>query len=91
MIQESQVQFTGFDFMKELYENDADFKEAFEACFNTKNPDRSPWMEEMIHDDLLFKNNQLFIPICSMREKLIKEKHSGGLSGHFEHEKPLNN
>jgi hypothetical protein len=32
---------------------------------------------------LLFKNNKLCIPKCPIRENLIKEKHSGGLSGHF--------
>jgi hypothetical protein len=41
----------------------------------------------MIHDGLLFKGNQLCIPKCSMRENLLKEKHSGGLARHFGHDK----
>jgi hypothetical protein len=35
----------------------------------------------------LFKGNQLCIPKCSMRDNLLKEKHSGGLVGHFSHDK----
>jgi hypothetical protein len=35
----------------------------------------------------LFKGNQLCIPICSMRDNLLKEKHSGGLAGHFGYNK----
>jgi hypothetical protein len=41
----------------------------------------------MIQDRLLFKGNQLCILNCSMRENLLKEKHSGGLAGHFGHDK----
>jgi hypothetical protein len=41
----------------------------------------------MIQDGLLFKGNHLCIPKCSMRENLLKEKHSGGLDGHFGHDK----
>jgi hypothetical protein len=41
----------------------------------------------MIQEGLLFKGNQLCIPKCSMRENLLKEKHSGGLVRHFSHEK----
>jgi hypothetical protein len=40
----------------------------------------------MIHEGLLFKGNQLCIPKCSMRENLLKEKHNGGLAGHFGHD-----
>ena len=78
-----------FDSMKELYGDDADFKEAFEACENPAIRDRTPWLEYIIQDGLLFKGNQLCIPKCSMRENLIKEKHSGGLSEHFGHDKTL--
>ena len=35
----------------------------------------------------MFKGNKLCIPKCSMRDNLLKEKHSGGLAGHFGHEK----
>jgi hypothetical protein len=41
----------------------------------------------MIQEGLLFKVNQLCIPKCSMRDNLLKEKHSGGLDGHFGHDK----
>jgi hypothetical protein len=45
------------------------------------------WIEYLIQDGLLFKRNQLYIQKSSMRENLLKEKHSGGLVGHFGHEK----
>jgi hypothetical protein len=41
----------------------------------------------MIQEGLLFKGNQLCILKCSMREDLLKEKHSGGLAGNFGHNK----
>jgi hypothetical protein len=41
----------------------------------------------MIKDRLFFKGFQLCIPKCSMRENLLKKKHSGGPVGHFSHEK----
>jgi hypothetical protein len=37
----------------------------------------------MLQDGLLFKNSQLCVPNCSMRENLIQEKHNGGLAGQF--------
>ena len=83
LIQESQIQILGFDFLKELYENDVDFKEAFEACKNYVLFGRIQWLDYFLQEGLLFKENQLCIPICSMRENLIREKHSGGLTGHF--------
>ena len=83
LIQESQIQVVGFDFLKELYEKDVDFKEAFEACKSPILLDKSKWLDYFLQEGLLFKRNQLCIPYCSMRENLIKEKHSGGLGGHF--------
>ena len=70
-----------------MYEEDEDFKKAFEACKTPASQDTSAWLDYMIQDGLLFKNNQLCIPNCSMRENLMKVKHIGGLGGHFEQEK----
>ena len=80
---DSQIHILGFDYLKYLYDIDAYFKEAFASCKNSVNRDNSPWKEFMLHDGLLFKNNQLCIPNFSMRENLVQEKHNGRLAGHF--------
>ena len=87
MVQEGKIQVLGFEFMKELYDQDPYFQEAFEACKSLVQYDKGKWTKFMIQDGLLFRNNQLCIPKCSMRENLIKEKHSGGLDGHFGHDR----
>lgn len=79
----------GFDDLREMYKEDMDFKEAYEACVNPLSRDRSPWMDFMIHEGLLFKGSQLCIPRSSMKENLLKEKHSGSLAGHFGQNKTL--
>jgi hypothetical protein len=87
ILQEFRVKTLGFDSLKDMYRDDPDFKDAYEACENPVLRDRSQWIEYLIQDGLLFKGNQLCIPKSSMRENLLKEKHSGGLAGHFGHEK----
>jgi hypothetical protein len=77
----------GFDNLKEMYRDDLDFKEAYEAFENPILGYRSQWTEYMIQDGLLFRGNQLCILKGSMRENLLKEKHSGGLVRHFSHDK----
>jgi hypothetical protein len=87
ILQEFQVKTLGFENLKKIYCDDPNFKEAYEACVNHVLRDRSQWVEYLIQDGLLFKGFQFFIPKCSMRENLLKEKHSGGLAIHFGHEK----
>jgi hypothetical protein len=87
LLQEFRVKTLGFENLKDMYAGDADFGEAYEAAENPVLRDRSPWIDFLIQDGLLFKGNQLCIPDCSMRENLVKEKHSGGLAGHFGHDK----
>jgi hypothetical protein len=77
----------GFDDLIDMYKNDPYFKEVYEAVENPILRDRSQWVEYMIQEGLLFKGNQLCIPKCSMRENLLKEKHSGGLVKNFGHDK----
>ena len=75
-----------FDNLKEMYRDDADFKEAYEACENLVLKDKSQWTEYLIQDGMLLRGKMLCIPKFSMRENLLKEKHSGGLDGHFNHD-----
>jgi hypothetical protein len=87
LLQEFRVKTLGFENLKDMYAGDADFGEAYEAAENPVLRDRSPWIDYMIQDGLLFRGNQLCILNCSMRENLLKEKHNGGLAGHFGHDK----
>ena len=77
----------GFEHLKEMYQEDPDFKEACEAYENPLLRDNNLLAEYLIQDGLLFKGSQLCIPRCSMRDNLLKEKHRGGLARHFDHDK----
>ena len=87
ILQEFRVKTLGFDNLNDMYRDDSDFKDVYEACENLVLRDKSQWIECMIQDGLLFKGNQLCIPKSSVRENILKEKHSGGLAGHFGHDK----
>jgi hypothetical protein len=86
-LQEFKVKTLGFDDLRDMYVDDPDFKEAYEVTENPVLRDRRQWAEYMIQEGLMFRGSQLCIPNCSMRENLLKEKHNGGLAGHFGHDK----
>jgi hypothetical protein len=80
LMQEFRVKTLGFDNLKEMYRHYQDFKEVYEESMNQILMDKSQWTKYMIQDGLLLRGNQLCIPKYSMRENLLKEKHSGGLA-----------
>jgi hypothetical protein len=87
IVHEFQVETLGFEHLKEMYREDADFKEAYEVCKNPLLGDISLWTKYLIQNGLLFNEIQLCIPKFSMRNNLLKAKHNEGLSGHFGHDK----
>uniref|UniRef100_A0A6N2MUI5 Integrase catalytic domain-containing protein n=1 Tax=Salix viminalis TaxID=40686 RepID=A0A6N2MUI5_SALVM len=50
---------------------------------------KGPYLNFMLHEGYLFKNNCLCIPECSLREIIVQEAHGGGLGGHFGRDKTL--
>ena len=78
-----QVEVVGFDELKNLYQEDPNFVEAWKACKEPVTMDKTRWLDYLIQDGMFFKGSQLCIPRSSMRENLIKEKHNGGMARHF--------
>ena len=67
----------GFEYVKELYDNDSDFAEIYNAC------GLSASGKFYLMDGYLFKENGLCVPASSLRELLLREAHGGGLMDHF--------
>jgi len=67
----------GFEHIKDLYVNDFDFANAFNAC------ERVAFGKFYKHEGYLFRENRLCIPHGSLRELLVREPHGCGLMGHF--------
>lgn len=82
-MQEVQLQSMGIEALKGLYEEDQDFKEIYKVCCEFANAFNEEFSDYTLQDGLLFKEGQLCIPKYSMRDKVLKEKHSGGLGSHF--------
>ena len=84
LLTEMKIEITGFEEMKELYDVDPNFFEAWRECRAPNLTDHiSKYDKYFIQEGMLFKGILLFIPRSSMRLNLIKEKHSGGLARHF--------
>lgn len=73
LLQESTIQVLGFEHLKDLYQMDTDFKEAYEAYHNPLLRNNSPWLDYNIQEKLLFKGGTI------MHSRLFDEReyHSG--------------
>ena len=60
-----------------MYLDDHDFGAIYDSC---KALAKDKYFR---HDGFLFKENNLCVPNCSLRELLVREAHGGGLMGHF--------
>ena len=90
LLTEIKVEVIDFDEMKELYDAVPNFSKAWRECRTTNLTDHiSKYDEYFIQEGMLFKGIQLCILRSSTRLNLIKEKHSGGLAGHFGIDKTL--
>jgi hypothetical protein len=59
----------GFEYVKELYDNDSNFAKIYNACGHSTFGK--------------FKENKLCVPASSLHELLVREAHEGGLMSHF--------
>ncbi|OMO50971.1 reverse transcriptase [Corchorus capsularis] len=80
------TQITGFEELKEQYPIDPYFSKILVDLQDSPQAGNLPFK---LHEDYLFKGNQLCIPEGSLREQIIKELHGNGLGGHFGRDKTM--
>jgi len=71
------VQFLGFDHIKEVYKDDLDFSLIYQECSKGGHKDF------FIHDGFLSKGKRLCVSHGSLRQSLVREAHEGWIMGHF--------
>jgi hypothetical protein len=69
------VEIKGFDVFKEIYQKDSYFGPILKQTMAEQQAGYT------LQSGFLFKENQLCIPECSLREKIVKELHEGGYFG----------
>lgn len=73
-----------FEWIKNLYEFDVDFENIVQQCKSiVEGESHIVSIEYFFYNVYLFKGNQLCIPVGSIRENILRELHSGGLTSHF--------
>lgn len=73
----------GFEYLKDLYAEDEDFKKEWKNCISRVSS------KYQICDGFLFFRDRLYIPQGSLRKHIIRELHSGGLRGHMGQDKSI--
>ena len=62
LLQESTMQVLGFEHLRDLYQIDSYFKEAYEACQNPLLRNNIQWLDYKLQEGLFFRGGQLCIP-----------------------------
>lgn len=75
--------FLGYEHIKEMYTYDKDFSSIYKACKHYT------FQKYYRRDGFVLRKNILYVPSCFVRELLVLETHSGGLTGYFEANKTL--
>jgi hypothetical protein len=71
------ARFLGFEHIKELYKDDSDCSNVYNACKS------SAFRKFYRLYGYLFKESRLCVPLSYVRELLVREAHGGGLMGYF--------
>ena len=78
------LEIVSFEALTELYANDDDFKNVWATCVL-----KQPCDDFYIHDGFVIKSGQLCLPRTSLHEKVIRDLHGGGLTGHLRRDKTI--
>lgn len=81
---ELRIKLVGFEELKKQYSEDEDFVDV-----RSKIQSHQAAREFHIHEGYLMRGNQLRILRFSLREKLVKDLHEGGLAAHLERDKTM--
>jgi len=71
----------GFEHLRELYRDDQDFEDLFEACL------KHPKGDFHVQDGYLFMGGRLCAPKCGTRELILREIHKGSMARHYGEDK----